>query len=447
MLIEITNKLRLNVPPSLESSLIDRLTISNPKWLENERQGRWNGRTPKLLKFYEKEDRDLVIPRGLLAELAPEMPLIDKRTLKWGVPPFLFDGYLRPYQKEAVTAVKGHDFGTLVAPTGSGKTVIALWLIAYRHQTALVIVHTKELQDQWIEKAGTFLGMSPDEIGRIGDGHFEIGDRLTIALVQTLYKRAHDVAPYIGHLIVDECHRIPARTFTEAVSAFSSQFMLALTATNFRRDGLEKLIYWYAGPKVHEVDRDQLVDSGDVLQADVILRQTEFEPTCDPVEKYSAMLKELTEDPVRNALIALDIICEIERGQTCLVLSDRKAHCYNLQALLMNLGKWSEVLTSDVSKKGREKIVDSINKGQTKITIATSQLIGEGFDCKHLSTLFLTTPIKFSGRLIQYLGRVLRPADGKERATVYDYADPVGVLQGSLKARMRVYKKYKEERR
>jgi hypothetical protein len=77
--------------------------------------------------------------------------------------------------------------------------------------------------------------------------------------------------------------------------------------------------------------------------------------------------------------------------------------------------------------------------GRVQVLVATGQLIGEGFDCQALFTLFLATPIRFDGRLLQYLGRVLRPAPGKDKARVYDYLDPVGVLEAAAKARARVY--------
>ena len=124
----------------------------------------------------------------------------------------------------------------------------------------------------------------------------------------------------------------------------------------------------------------------------------------------------------------------------CLLLSDRKAHCDSLMAFLRGHGIHAELLTGDINGKEREAIVDRLNNGLVKVLIATGQLIGEGFDCKGLSTLFLTTPIKFNGRVIQYLGRVLRPAPGKDKAKVYDYVDSkVGVLKASAKARQRVY--------
>ncbi len=154
------------------------------------------------------------------------------------------------------------------------------------------------------------------------------------------------------------------------------------------------------------------------------------------------MLSELTEDPARNRLIVQDVAKETGIGEgICLVLSDRKTHCRTLQNLLSRRGIQSEVLTGDVPDDDRKTIVDNLNGNRVRVLVATGQLIGEGFDCKELSTLFLTTPIRFDGRLVQYLGRVLRPAPGKGKARVFDYVDPIGVQQAAAKARQRVYSK------
>ena len=97
------------------------------------------------------------------------------------------------------------------------------------------------------------------------------------------------------------------------------------------------------------------------------------------------------------------------------------------------------MLTGDLPTAKRQSVVAALNGGRVKVLVATGQLIGEGFDCRELSTLFLATPIRFNGRLLQYLGRILRPAPGKDRAVVYDYVDPVGVLENAARERLRFY--------
>ena len=448
--IIISNKLLLTkIPRHLYQTVCERLTFQNPKFAENERMGRWNGGIPETLEFYKKtDDGYFVTPRGFIRQLIGlcrrhnvQFKIVDKRR---SLPEldFTFNGQLKPFQAEAVDAMLQKDFGTQSAPTGGGKTVMALFMIAERKQPALIVVHTKELLNQWIDRIETFLGIPAGEVGIIGNGKKTIGDKITVALVQSLYKCSDEVSPNIGHLIIDECHRAPSRTFTEAVSAFDSKYMLGLSATPWRRDKLSKLIFWHIGDVIHEVNKADLVENGDILQAEIVTRETDFEPYSDPATEYSKMLSELTEDTGRNNLIAKDVAAETgSGGGICLVLSDRKSHCEALQVLLRNsFDVPSTVLTGDIGNRDRQDIVDRLNRGEIKVLVATGQLIGEGFDCKALSTLFLTTPIKFSGRVLQYLGRILRPAAAKDNARVFDYIDVnVGPLVASAKSRQRVY--------
>ena len=452
------SELKITIAASLKISgapadLIQRLTehfqMLNPKWLENERMGRWNRGTQKTLRFYRRSGKQgLIIPRGYARQLIQLLNrehlacTIDDQRRQLPEVPFDFIGSLKSFQTTAVNAMLKREFGTLSAPTGSGKTIMGLYLIAQRSQPTIVIVHTKDLAHQWIQRIEQFLGIPADQVGLLGAGKKRIGDWITVALVQTLYRMADQVAPRIGHIVVDECHRAPSRTFTEAVTAFDSRYMLGLSATPWRRDKLSRLIFWYLGDVNHEVNKAQLEEKGHILKADVVFRPTSFEPYFDPVNDYSRMLSELTADDSRNHLIAADVEKEAREGEgICLVLSDRKKHCETLQGILRYKHRLeSERLTGDLTNEARKRVMENLQKGQVSILIATGQLIGEGFDCPDLSTLFLATPIRFSGRVTQYLGRILRPAHNKARARVYDYVDvQVAPLMAAARARQRVY--------
>jgi superfamily II DNA or RNA helicase len=453
MKIKISRDLTLVKPPEpLVIKIRDTFTIENPVWLDNVKMNRWNGKTDRWLSYYERSGDTLSVPRGALGlalwfckELGIKYELEDHRRALPEVD-FTFNGVLKGYQRQAVADVLSRDFDVLQAPTGSGKTVMALAIITERKQSALIIVHSKELLNQWLDRIVTFLGIPRNEIGLIGAGKFTIGDTITVGIINSIYPIAHDIKQFFGHVIVDECHRCPSRTFTEAVSAFDCKYMLGLSATPYRRDGLTKLIGWYLGRKV-EVKQSDLTENDIVLDVEVVTKATDFIPHSDPSEQYSQMLSELAEDRNRNRLIVNDVKKEASNGGgTCLVLSDRKSHCEAISSMLSDAGVTADVLTGDTRDREREAIVSRLNTGGVKVLVATGQLIGEGFDCKCLSTLFLATPIKFSGRLIQYLGRVLRPAPGKNKARIYDFVDEnVGVLRASARQRQRVYLQYQNK--
>jgi superfamily II DNA or RNA helicase len=448
--IYLKNDIHLqDLPLDIRDSIMAKLKIPNPKWLENNRMGRWNKGTPEFLKFYQKSPQNgLRIPRGYMRHMillcrhhGLPCEIEDQRR---NLPPveISFNGQLKSFQRQAADAMLKKEFGALTSPTGSGKTIIALYMIAKRRQPALIVVHTKDLAFQWIDRITSFLNIPAGDVGFIGSGKKKIGEKITVALVQSLYKCADEVAPFIGYLVVDECHRCPSRTFTEAVTCFDARYMLGLSATPWRRDKLSKLIFWHLGDVHHEVDPSALVEKGHILQAEVIIRHTAFKPYYDPVNEYSKMLSELTADDARNHLIASDVAQEIQSHPgVCLVLSDRKKHCDNLRAILLYKFKVSaELMTGDLSGSQRKDVLDRLNQGKVKVLIATGQLMGEGFDCRDLSTLFLATPIRFNGRVIQYLGRVLRPAPGKNKARVFDYVDvKVTPLLKAAEARQRVY--------
>jgi len=448
--IFLRNNLRLTgIPPQLYDLLTQRLKFPNPKYLENARMGRWNRGVPKELRFYFRlRGGGLEIPRGFIRQLITTCRRLDidytVEDRRRSLPPvdYAFSGQLRPFQQQAVQHMLRKEFGTLNSPTGSGKTVMALYILAQRKQPALIIVHTADLARQWSERIESFLNIPVKEIGRIGGGKKKIGEKITVALVQSLYKCAETVAPQVGHLIVDECHRTPSRTFTDAVTEFDARYMLGLSATPWRRDNLSKLIFWHLGDVHHQVEKNDLIRTGQVLPADIIFRETEFKPYYDPVQEYSKMLSELTLDDDRNRLIAADIATEAaSHPGICLVLTDRKKHCESLGALLRyGFSLPVDILTGDLNAGQRQQVMDRLQEGRIKVLIATGQLIGEGFDCRELTTLFMATPVRFSGRIIQYLGRILRPAPGKKRARVFDYVDiNVEPLLKAADARKRIY--------
>ena len=448
MKFKIKNRIFLSGMQSAETAvkIKELLTMDNPKFFEARKMGRYTGNIKKELKFYEKRPGGLICPRGAATKIynickacGEDITILDNRRTLSPVN-FTFAGRLKPLQAPAVQSCLSHDFGLLSSPTGSGKTCMALYLIAARRQPALIVVHTKELLNQWIDRIGQFLGIPAEEIGVIGSGKFSIGEKITIATVQTLVKKADQVAPSIGYLILDECHRAPAMQYANTIKAFDSKYMTGLTATPWRRDKLSKVIFWHIGDVVGQIDKQDLLKQGDLCQAKVVWIDTEFNTLTDASEFYSAALSELTKDTARNNLIAETVRRAGGEGVS-LILSDRRDHCNALHSALQKYHVESEVLTGATKQKDREQIVKNLQAGICRCLIATGQLIGEGFDLPGIETIFLATPVKFSGRLIQYIGRALRPSPGKENAVIYDFVDRLNpVFRASAKARAYTYR-------
>lgn len=426
------------------------LTMQNPAYVDAVKMDRYTGNLKPELAFYRNTPDGLICPRGAAAKLfglcrrcGETIEVIDRRKELDPVE-FTFNGTLRTLQADAVADVLKRDHGTLSAPTGSGKTCMALFIIAQRRQPALIIVHVRTLVNQWVGAIEKFLGIPADEVGIIGGGKFRIGTRVTVALIQSLYTRLEDVTPHIGQVVVDEAHRTPSRVFTEAVSAFPAKYRLGLTATPWRRDGLSKAIFWYVGDVTGEISKQDLLDNGNLCQAEALFIPTGFTPASDPSESYSKALSELSQDPARNRLIAETVIRHNGTGIN-LILSDRREHCETLADVLREIGIQAAVLTGQTPAKERVRIVEDMQSGKCHYLVATGQLIGEGFDLPEITTLALATPVKFSGRLIQYVGRSLRPAPGKDKALILDFVDHHGVFQASAKSRLAEYNKQRIE--
>ncbi len=444
IIITIDNEISINkgsLPDAVTKDIRDQLTFINPQYVKNQKYNRSNQNTPEYLNYLKKKGNNLIIPRGFIYQLIGilknynvDYKIINK-TRKLPQVDFYFKGKLYDYQQVAVEKIISKRFSVLQSPTGSGKTVIACDVIAKQKQPALIIVHTKELLYQWQARIEQFLGISKDKIGLIGDSNKTIGTKITIAIINSLKKCIDEVKDRIGFLIVDECHRTPSKVFSDAVKVFDCGYMLGLSATPYRNDGLTKLIYFHVGDKVHYISATELQKTNMIMTATLKKRDTNFDFPYN--DNYPEMLNNLIRDCDRNELIVNDVIEAIQNGSGIgLILSDSKDHCKKLYQMLADRDIETSLLTGDIAPKKRKTIVAELSHGHIKALVVTSQLIGEGFDLKHLSSIFLCTPMSSAGRLTQCIGRILRIAEGKNKAVVYDYVDKnVGVLDYSFWSR------------
>ena len=443
MRLEIDNRLRLHWPPEkLAAQFCAQFTLDNPLYIAARKSGRYAGHLPPHLRFCERANGSLTLPRGAVNSImrrAQEHGPVEVEDNRLVLPEIglTFRGSLRPYQAQACSSALDSSMAVVEAGTGSGKTVMACAIIAARKQPTLIIVHTKELLHQWHERIEQFLEV---EAGLIGDGKFEARP-VTVGIVNTVRNRLDELVGHFGHIVVDECHRVPASMFTSTVTAFPARYLLGLSATPFRRDGKDKVIGWFVGEHRVRVDMCTLQEVGAVLRPKIVERETEFQFRYRDSNDYARMLKALTQDLARNEIIVEDIRQQAEQGRTVLVVSDRVAHLERLVELASVPG--ARLLTGRASKNERQEIVADLRAGNVPVIFATLALIGEGFDCPGLDSLLITSPVRFSGRLKQVVGRVLRPAEGKV-PVVIDYTDSrVGVLSHQAKERRRVYEQLK----
>ena len=434
-----------NLPNKAKEKVAKDLSFPNPAYVSAMKRGAFISADtpPKIELFDADEDTNTYwIPRGyaywLFKFMREELKhpfKIEDCTLVLKPLNLSFIGKLRPYQEKAKRQMLKYPVGVLEASTGSGKTTIALAIIVERKQRTLIIVHSKELLYQWQGAIKQFLGI---DCGLIGAGKFQIKP-ITVGIINTVNKRLDDLTENFGHVICDECHKITASSWSETLQDFPAKYYLGLTATPFRRDGLGHAIFASIGPKIHKVDKKMLLDTGAVLRPNVFRIPTNFRYVFS--NDYSTMISSLTKDENRNNLIVDEIAMDLKKYQeNIIVVSDRKHHCESMNKILQEKYKIKgRVLTGAGKKKDREEIVKEVKTGQCKVLFATISLIGEGFDSPNLTALFLTTPVKFSGRLIQCVGRVLRPSKNKQ-PRVYDFRDnQIELLKYTGYSRDRVY--------
>ncbi len=423
---------RIGVPPSLVAALKHLASLHNPEYYEKERLrfSTWN--TPRFLRCYGETIDQLLLPRGIAEQAArmvgdagSNLEVTDACSSPKSIDVSL-RADLTDRQQSALDALIPHDHGVLVAPPGSGKTVIACGVIAHRRLPTLIVVDRQPLVEQWRERLGEHLGMATKEIGQLGGGRNKAKGDIDIAMAQSLARREDlgEITKAYGLVIVDECHHVPAVTFERVVREMPVRHWLGLTATPYRRDHLEKLITMYCGAERYRMTPDH--DERLRVERVLVTHTTGHEQSCDEELGIQAVFRALVEDEERSRQICGDVAAATEVGRNCLVLTQWTEHLEALSGELQRLGIDAVVMRGGMGKKARASASAEMQAQASAgglALLATGSFLGEGFDLPQLDTLFLAFPLAFKGRIVQYVGRVLRPASGKSRVEVHDYVD------------------------
>ena len=436
------------IPQSLANRLIRLAAFQNPEFYKAQamRLPVWD--KPRVIGCAENFPQHIALPRGCLDALSEmartngiKLELTDERFT--GIPiDVSFHGTLRLDQEAAIAAVLHHDAGVLCAPTAFGKTVTAAGIIARRQTNTLILVHRTELLKQWKERLQTFLGVGKDIVGTIGGGKPKPTGSIDIAVMQSLSRKGevNQLVENYGQVIVDECHHVSSLSFENLLKGAKAKYVLGLTATPIRRDGLQAIIFMQCGPIRHTAARP----AGAPHKLEVHPRTAFNQMEVPPDTGIQEIFRLVANNPERTQMIAREALTAFQEGRKVLVLTERTEHLDAIsQALSPDIPSLM-VLHGRMSKKQRAKLIeelDALPPEAPRVLLSTGKLIGEGFDHPPLDTLLLAMPVSWKGTLQQYAGRLHREHADKIDVRIIDFVDAdQSVLMRMWEKRQRGYR-------
>lgn len=422
------------LPSSILNCLSRLAAFQNPEFYKAQAMRTSTFGKPRIISCAEELTHHLALPRGCLDEMLElfkyyglQVKISDQRFSGKSIT-VQFNGTLTPEQEQAAKHISMHDCGVLSAATAFGKTVIAAWLIAERKLNTLVLVHRRQLMDQWNERLSTFLDLPCNSMGRYGGGKTKAGGVVDIATFQSLYRKGEvkDMVGDYGQIIVDECHRVSAFSFEQVLRQAKARYVCGLTATPFRKDGHQPIIFMQCGPVRFRVD-PRAEAARRPFEHIVLPRQTDFAmPMKTKVPTIQEIYTALSQDEGRNEMIFNDILKALDDGRSPILLTNRISHVDYFEERLQGFVRNIIILKGGMGKRQRESVSEklrAIPDTEERLLIATGSYIGEGFDDSRLDTLFLAAPVSWKGTLQQYAGRLHRLYHNKRKVLIFDYVD------------------------
>lgn len=446
--------------PLLERKIHERLVFTNPDYELRHNRGDWIGNIPPQINCLRRKGRYYLLPRGFLDQFLDlckkfQQPyrLVDRRR-SFAPLPIEFHGELKGYQQEAAEAVLEKDFATLIGGHKSGKTVIALYIIAQRQQPTLILVPRLDLMDGWLTKIENFLQIPTAEVGVFASGSHRIGKAITIAHTGEMMRFWRKMYEHVGQLIVDECQRCPSKVLSNLIPNFDSQYTLGLSNTAQRKDRLSRLVYYYVGNVVYTINEKDAREGRGIIHAQVVARPTEFAYSYQSRVDYKPMLQALMQDEGRARLIADDIEAELHvQPKPLLVVSGGEEQ---QEALGAELGKRGIEVVSYQHQQQDSEDDEAIGERETSAgqkgtcpqslwpdgpaaVFVTPQTLSQCARELSCNVLFLAIPIYFRKHLAHAIKELYPNGNNNEgRLKIYDYVDQnIGLLENYF--RMRSY--------
>lgn len=452
--VEVSNELRaprLSLPPGFEQQAQEFLSVPNGAKEKELKLGGFGAEDmPDFIDLWRVDGAELVMPRGFalllrrgLEASGHQVDWID-RTVAPQIPlntsAAMLPINLRDDQERAADEMLAHRQGVLESPTASGKTVTTLEVFRRTGCRGIVFVDKTGLAEQWRRRAREHLGI---EAGLIGDGVWDERE-LTIAMIQTVYRRRPDLSHY-GFAVFDECHHAVAETWQEVILMLVARYVFGLTATPLDNDWRRRILEAVLGPVFHVVPRDQLRQRGVITQPVVQVVRTPFvwRPNAqqrrlrDSRAIYRHITAALISDEERNRKIASTLAANMSAAN--LVFSERLNHLRVIKRMALEMGWPAErvwTVIGDVDRDARQEIADAADEGGCVIF---STVAKEGTDIPRLDRLYMTWPLRRDLPVSQLCGRVERTHPAKEGAVIYDFADlQVPVLRSQFYSRLKL---------
>jgi superfamily II DNA or RNA helicase len=261
-------------------------------------------------------------------------------------------------------------------------------------------------------------------VGSIGGGKAKPTGRIDIAVMQSLSRQGevNALVERYGQVIVDECHHVGAASFDAILKRTKATYVLGLTATPIRRDGLQPIIFMQCGPIRHTAARPASAPH----DLEVLPRSRFARIDLPTTAGIQDVFRHLARDQARTQAIAAEVTSAFAQGRKVLVLTERTEHLDAIFVALTGLVPPPFVLHGRMSKKQRAALIvelDHLPAQAPRVLLATGKLVGEGFDHPALDTLVLAMPVSWKGTLQQYAGRLHREHADKTDVRIIDFVD------------------------